>query len=281
MSHATNAATELTNFCRLADKTTEMLIDEALKDLAQKVEGQQLDILQEIREYRQQLSAMPSEQEFYDLNQLLFGNSKGCDNIGHDLDISSLCVDVGIWNSWMRSECAPPMPMRRHYMLLMLDCYLERNVFNGVGRLSQSIARTGGDDLLSGDWRLTSLNQPAYVEWLPTERWRVADVILPLNVDWYDRVGNNTHLIAPPSYTNLIAELIGDLYVVDLLMPKGGSEQQNLLTRLQKYPGVGSKKAHQIIAWLSDVGCKFLKGGPAKEETLPDTDKVVDYHHDD
>jgi len=266
MTITKNAAAILTDFCRKKDAATESLITERMKELAEIIHGRQQDILHQLQEYRAQLSSVPSETEFCDLMRLLAGHN-GCNQIWNEMQLG--CVDSKDWNAWLQDSSVPPMPARRHLMLMFLDAHLEHEIYSGVGRLSQTLVRASGEDLLSGDWRLPSRSQPSFVEWMPNERWRVADVILPVNVDWYDRCGSNTHLIEPRSYTNELAQLVNDVVVADLLMPKGTSVGQNLLTRLQKHPGVGSKKAHQMIAWLSDVGCTFLKGGPAREEMNP------------
>jgi len=256
MSQTRNPAQELLRLCQQVDAVTEQLIDTRIRELSGEVHQCQEQILEYVSIYREGLlkCASPTSDEFYDLFGFVTdtGQKFSC-------EVSLPYIEDGAYTDWSVRKSAPPLPARRYIMLAMLEQYLERDVLSGLGRLSQTVARACGGDLFSGDHRLPVRSVPKYVIFLEkVELWRIVDVTLPKHVNWYDRP-SGTKIASQHGSYEVVQDLVGDLMMVDIILPAGCNPCASLHARLQKISGVGASKARLIIAWLEAIGCRVEK----------------------
>lgn len=253
MTVQANPVKVLALFCDQQDKDTEALITQQLQVLSNLVHSQQLAIAGAINQYRSELASNPSVEEFFDLFKFLTDDQQR-----FLWEVPTPYISGDQYNAWRNRKNGPVLPERRHLMMAFLDSCLERCLFSGLGRLTQSLARSSGGDLLPGAHGLPEKTQPSYVSMLECERWQVIDVILPQGVDWYDRCGSVKQMNSG-SIFEVVSEIVRDRMLVDLIKPENATVHTTLLSRLQKISGVGSNKGRQIIAWLEASGCEIKK----------------------
>jgi len=254
VSQKINPAQELLKCCQQVDAGTEELINTRLRELADEVHQHQIKILDYISAYRDELLRCnnPSSDEFYDLFSLMTDSEHK-----FSCEVHAPYIDEDVYSKWCVRTSAPSLPERRYIMLAMLDQYLERNVFSGLGRLSQSLSPASGGDLFSGSHYLPVRLVPKHVVFLEgVELWRIVDVTLPKYVDWHDRPSGTKIASHHQSY-EVVQDLVGDLMMVDIIVPAGCNPCASLHARLQKISGVGARKARLIIAWLEAMGCRI------------------------
>jgi hypothetical protein len=256
MSQTKNPAQELLKRCRQVDAGTEQHIDTCLRKLANEVQQRQMEILEKVTIYRKGLLQRenPSVEEFYDLFDLATHSEH---KFSHEVSVPYL--DDKLYSAWCARTSAPSLPERRYIMLAILDQYLECRVFSGLGRLSQSLSPTYGGDLFPGSYCLSARPMPSAVTFLETcDCWEIADVILPNWCEWHDRPCNMKALGENHLYGD-VQDFVGDLMMVDIIMPAGCNPRASLHARLQKIRGVGARRARSIIAWLEAIGCRIEK----------------------
>jgi len=254
MSKSVNPAQELLAFCKRTDAGTEELIGVHLRKLAAEIHSRQIEILEHMKMYREGLVKChnPSADEFYDLFHLMTDSENK-----FSFEPNTPYLNEKMFSEWCARKSVPSLPARRHIMLAMFDSYLEYRVFSGLGRLSQTLHHSFGGDLFPGDHSLPVRQIPSAVTFLElTERWRVANVILPNGLDWYDRPCNVKVMSEHSSY-EVIQDFVSDLIMVDIIIPQGCNPHSSLHSRLQKIPGVGARKAKEIYVWLESVGCQI------------------------
>ncbi len=147
------ATAMLYEFCRLQDDEATKTIEYALVQLAGELEGGQNLIRAALLKYRAEMPKNPSAEEFYELVCAL-ANAPFA-GIRTDDKSAWKHFSEGAFDQWCSRKNAPRINVRRHFMCIILDEYLECGMQSGHGRLADAIQRCGGDPLFNTPLYLT------------------------------------------------------------------------------------------------------------------------------